>query len=156
MEDKIKTIQALVLELDQQKYVLDILSITRVVPLVEITSIPGTQDPIEGVIDFQGSVIPIFSLRKLLGLKAKEESLSDKIIIMQCHSTLLGLLSDDIQGVKQFPVDAISKEGLPQLVEGAIRRENEIIFLLTGEKLVEEKLLESIGNSLKVVENVSK
>src|SRR5260370_41681143 len=65
--------------LGEQEYALPLTAVRRVVRMVEVTPLPKAPEIVLGVIDFQGTIIPVMSMRKRLGLSEPETSLGDQL-----------------------------------------------------------------------------
>jgi purine-binding chemotaxis protein CheW len=64
-----------------QQYALPLATVQRVVRMVEVTPLPKSPEVVLGVIDFQGTIIPVMSMRKRFGLSEPATSLSDQLIV---------------------------------------------------------------------------
>jgi len=81
--------QLVVFTLDAQHYALPLTRVQRVVRMVELTPLPKAPEIVLGVIDLQGNIIPVMSMRRRFGLAEPETSLSDQLIVAD---TLRGAL----------------------------------------------------------------
>lgn len=85
--------------LDQLRYALpvsDVLTIERAVSITPVSKAPAS---VAGVINFHGDIIPVFDLRKLFGLPAREVRLEDRFIIAHTSQRLVALVADSVAGV---------------------------------------------------------
>ncbi len=57
------------------------MSMKEIVRLKEFTEVPRSSDFVTGIISLRGVIVPIFDLRKRLGLKAKEHDKNTRIVI---------------------------------------------------------------------------
>jgi chemotaxis signal transduction protein len=95
--------KALVIRIDDAKYLLDIDKIDRIIPQDEITTIPDSSAYIEGIIDYAGEALKIVSFRKLLGqvtlANATREHLDQ---IKQSHVEWINSLEDAVNHAEPF------------------------------------------------------
>lgn len=108
--------QAVVFQLNEQTYGIDINSVLEIIRMEEITEIPRTPDFIEGVINLRGSVVAVLDLRKRFGLPAREITAHSRIIIVQVGDITFGMIVDAVQEVLRIAKDII--EPAPAMVNG--------------------------------------
>ncbi|MDQ3812503.1 MAG: chemotaxis protein CheW [Armatimonadota bacterium] len=108
-------------------------AVERVVRVVEVTPLPEAPDIVLGVINVQGQVIPVISLRRLLRLPERELELSDQLIIARTSRRPVALVADAVRGVMECAgQEVVAPEAiLPGLeyVEGVVKSEDELIFI---------------------------
>ena len=75
------SVQLVVFTLDEQPYALELASVHRVVRALEVTPLSGVPAVILGVINVQGELMPVVSLRHRFRLPEREIGLSDQFII---------------------------------------------------------------------------
>jgi len=82
-----------------EKFAFDIEHIKQIFELQELTLLPCTPSFIAGIINFHGRIVPIINLSAFFDL---EEKISNKkqIIILENSQLLLGVLSDQIIGIR--------------------------------------------------------
>jgi purine-binding chemotaxis protein CheW len=119
--------------LDEQQYALPLTTVQRVVRMVEVTPLPKAPEIVLGVIDFQGTIIPVMSMRKRFGLLEPETSLSDQLIVADTATRSVAVVVNSVTGVvERTPEDVTKAEkivpGLPY-VEGITRLEGGILFI---------------------------
>ena len=122
-----------VFSLENQRYALPLSASERVVRMVAITLLPNAPDIIFGVVNFQGSVIPVINMRRRFGLPEREPSLSDSLII--AHTTrrpvalVVDVVLDVIASAEQSLIAA--KNILPKVeyVEGVVKLTDGLILI---------------------------
>ncbi|MDQ6766380.1 MAG: chemotaxis protein CheW [Candidatus Eremiobacteraeota bacterium] len=78
-----------------------------------IFPMPCAQPGIAGAIQFQGSAVPVFDLRRSLRLEPRPVAYSDRLILLDIKVRLMALIVDE---VKQFvSLQRITEEGLDAL-----------------------------------------
>ncbi len=97
----------LVFLIDDQQFAFDLSTIERVIPVVELTSLPNAPKECMGAINMHGSVIPAIDMRKTLNLPGREIDLSDHLLICTVFQHKVALWIDSVKKVIN-----ISKEDL--------------------------------------------
>ncbi len=82
--------------INEQRYGLTASTVVRVIQVVDITLVPNLPAMVLGVINLQGRIIPVFNLRKRLGLSERSPVLSDKLIVVNASEYLMAFLVDQI------------------------------------------------------------
>ena len=80
--------------------------VERVVRAVEFTPLPNAPPAVVGVINLQGRVVPVVSLRRRLGLRDRELELDDELLVVHDGPRTLALWVDSVQGVVSCPPQA--------------------------------------------------
>jgi purine-binding chemotaxis protein CheW len=129
--------------LGKQQYALHLTTVQRVVRMVEVTPLPKAPEIVLGLIDFQGIIIPVISMRKRFGLSEPETSLSDQLIVADTGTRTVALVVNSVTGVVERTVEDVTKAekiapGL-QYVEGITRLEDGILFIHNLERFLSKK-----------------
>lgn len=88
--------------LDAGRYALPLESVERIVRAAAITPLPNTPAVVLGALDIAGDILPVFSLRRRLGLADRPLAASDQLVIARtsrrrvilCVDSALDLLDD--------------------------------------------------------------
>lgn len=135
--------QLVVFALDSQQYALHLATVQRVVRTVEVTPLPKAPEIVLGVIDIQGSIIPVMSMRKRLGLAEREISLSDQLLVADTAARRVALLVNAVTGVIQRTGEEITKAEkiVPgsECVEGIAKLEDSILLIHNLEQFLSKK-----------------
>ncbi len=135
--------QLVVFTLDTQYYALPLARVERVVRAVEVTPLPKTPEIVLGVIDLQGKIVPVISLRKRFGWSEPETSLSDQFVIADTGTRSVALLVNAVTGVLERTAEEITeaKKIIPgaQYVAGIAKLEDGILFLHDLERVLSKK-----------------
>jgi chemotaxis signal transduction protein len=94
-----EALAVLCFEIDQGEVCLEQSEIVEVVPMVKLKSVPGSGQ-VEGICDYRGTDIAIVDLQKLMGIERTAYRLFTRIVIVSCASTLIGLILDEVSGLK--------------------------------------------------------
>lgn len=97
----------LAFSLGSEDYALDISVIREILKPREITEIPRVPEFLLGIISLRGSIIPIFDLKRRMGLGVAEIDEESRIIVCQDGDRLAGLLIDRITQVTSIREEQI-------------------------------------------------
>jgi purine-binding chemotaxis protein CheW len=125
--------QLVVFELDAQHYAVPLSRVQRVVRMVEVTPLPKAPDVVLGVIDLQGDIIPVMSMRKRFGLPEPEGNLSNQLIVADTVTRSVAIVVNSVAGVVERTAEEVTdaQRIVPgaQYVEGITRLEDGILFI---------------------------
>ena len=96
--------------LAHEKYAVEALSIREVFPLKQLTPIPCTPPFVLGIINLRGQIFSVIDIKKIFGLPDTEITDSSKVIIVIAEDMEVGILADDIIGVRKFPISEIRED----------------------------------------------
>jgi purine-binding chemotaxis protein CheW len=129
--------------LGEQQYALPLTTVRRVVRMVEVTPLPKAPEVVLGVIDFQGKIIPVVSMRKRFGLAESESSLSDQLIVADAGTRSVALVVNSVIGVLERTAEEVTEAEkiVPgaQYVEGVTRLEGGILFVHDLDRFLSQK-----------------
>jgi purine-binding chemotaxis protein CheW len=101
--------------------------------MVEATPLPKAPEIVLGVVSLHGTVVPVLSIRRRLGLIETEASLSDQLIVADTACRIVALVVDAVIGVVERSTEEITeaKRIVPgaQYVEGIARLEEGMLFI---------------------------
>jgi purine-binding chemotaxis protein CheW len=93
----------LTFKLSGEEYGLEILRVTTIIGLMEITSVPQTPPYVRGVINLRGKVIPVVDMRAKFGMPTTEDTNETCIIVVEVkkgsESVHMGILVDSVSEV---------------------------------------------------------
>ena len=85
--------------LGDDRFGLPVETIVRIIRAVEVTPVPGFPDYALGVINVQGQVMPVISMRKKFNLSDKAVQLSDRFIIARAGARSVVLVADEVENL---------------------------------------------------------
>ncbi|MCM0650478.1 chemotaxis protein CheW [Clostridium swellfunianum] len=141
-----KNIKVLIFSINGEYYATDIMEVERIISYEETTKLPDSPSFVEGVITYEGNVLPVISLAKKFGLGYGEKSSDSKIIVAKQDNTKIGIIVDVVSEVKDVSTNNI--ENPPEIVAGISKRyirglikidKKIIIFLNLGTILSDEE-----------------
>jgi purine-binding chemotaxis protein CheW len=137
--------QLVVFTLKGQPYALRLASVQQVLRIVEVTPLPKAPKIVLGVVSLHGTVVPVLSIRRRVGLTEGETSLSDQLIVADIASGSVALVVDAVTGVVERASEEITEtekivpgaehvEGIAKLEEGMLFIHNLDLFLSQPEE----------------------
>lgn len=96
--------------MNQQSYVTGIGDVTEILPVPNITPLPGTKSWAKGVSNVRGRLVPIIDLPEFLGLPAPSDRTTRRIMVVDRKQLVVGLIVDEVQGMVQFPPECFTEE----------------------------------------------
>jgi purine-binding chemotaxis protein CheW len=132
--------QWVVFALDSGRYALPLTVVERIVRAAQVTPIPQAPPVVIGAIDIEGSVLPVFSLRRRFGLPERPLGIGDQFLIARTAQRRVALVIDAAQEVIEHPPAAIVDasrlaSGLAQ-IQGVIPLEGGMLLIQDLEKLL--------------------
>lgn len=104
-----EAIWLIVFRIDSHRYAVRLHAVERVVRAVAVTPLPNTPTVVSGIIDVGGQLLPVFDLRRRLGLGSRPISPADHMMIARSRYRTLVLLIDCVEAV----IERDNKDLLP-------------------------------------------
>lgn len=120
-------------KLGDEEYAIDVLKIQEIIRLVEITSVPRTENYIMGVMNLRGKVIPVVDLRVRFNLEKSDFDKKTRIIVVRFEKENIGFVVDEVTQVIRINKSMI--EPTPPLV-GSIGQEYILGICKYDERLI--------------------
>lgn len=146
-DDAHNILQLVTFCLGEEEFGVNILIVSEIIRLVQITVVPHAPPFIEGVINLRGRVLPVIGLRKRFGMPAMEVTAKTRIVVMMWDHQLVGFLVDSVSEVLRLPVSSI-EETPPVLngvgseyIEGVGQMGEKLLVLLNMQSLMENSAL---------------
>jgi len=115
-----KEIKVLIFSINGEYYATDIMEVERILGYEETTKLPEIPNFVEGVINYEGNILPIINLAKKFNLPYSERKEDSKIIVAKQNDSKIGIIVDVVSEVKDIKVEKI--ETPPEIVAGISRR----------------------------------
>jgi purine-binding chemotaxis protein CheW len=146
-----------VFEVAGQDYALYLDAVREIIPLPgEVAAAPLSEALVLGVADYRGGLLPLFSLRGLLGLPAgSAEALGQKVVVTTIGGVIVGLAADRMRAI--VPADPELVEPTPPILSArtggearvsAILRRPEggrLISILSPDAVFREEIMQRLG-----------
>jgi purine-binding chemotaxis protein CheW len=125
-----------------EEFGLPIVRSREIVRVGEITRIPEAPPHVRGVLNLRGRVLPVVELRTRLGMPVAPLTPRSRVIVVDAHGRLFGLLVDRVSGIVKISASAIQPApeealfGNPDYVSGIAAMGEESIILLDVDKVL--------------------
>jgi purine-binding chemotaxis protein CheW len=97
------SLEVLAFVLNGQRYGLPLASVERIVRAAEVTPLPKAPSVVLGVLEVNGAILPVLSLRRRFRLPEREVRITDQYIIAHTERRTVVLVMDEARGVYQIP-----------------------------------------------------
>jgi purine-binding chemotaxis protein CheW len=120
----------------------DIFSVERVLRYTAPTAVPDMPDYIEGVIDYQGRVVPIVNLRRRFEMPDLEVRNETRILVLHGAGEWIGVVVDAVTAVTAFDPASVAPppnlfRGLAaEYLKGIVRMGERLVIFLDVERLL--------------------
>lgn len=115
-----KEAKILIFSINGEDYATDIMEVERILGYEEPTKLPDSPAFVEGVINYQGDVLPVISLAKRFNLREEEKKNDSKIIVSKQQDNKFGVIVDVVSEVRNINENEI--ETPPEIAVGISKR----------------------------------
>lgn len=105
IEEQIQQITFLV---DTEEYGVDALQVKEIIRYLSPVKVPNAPEPILGVINFRGEVIPVVDLRKTFGLSPLRIDEFTVIVIVETEGKIFGMAVDRVLDMVNIPLSKLN------------------------------------------------
>lgn len=144
-------LKLVVFSLGESLFGVDVKNVREITNMHRVTEVPGAPELVEGIINLRGYIIPIFNLRKKLGIGDTEiqsveedgvKKSKQKIVILEVDNETVGIFVDSVNEVMRVDENSVEQpsgmvSGLnTDYVEGVVKSEKGLITILDIKKAV--------------------
>jgi purine-binding chemotaxis protein CheW len=128
--------------LDREEYGIKVGQVREVIRVTEITRVPQSPPHVRGVTNLRGRILPVVEIRTRLGLEPGVVTQRSRIIVVEVHDRVLGILVDAVLQVAKVPLDTVTPPPdevvSPQTdyINGVAHWSGRLIILLELEKVL--------------------
>lgn len=128
--------------LNEEEYGIEILKVTGIIGMMDITPVPRTPEFVVGVINLRGKVIPITDLRIKFDMPTQEITKLSCIIVVAVENLEMGVLVDsvsevmDINGANIEDAPSFGTEVDTEFILGMGKKEDKVMILLNIAKVL--------------------
>ncbi|WP_294341673.1 chemotaxis protein CheW [uncultured Clostridium sp.] len=117
-----KEMKILIFLINDEYFGIDIMEVERILSFSPLTEIPDSPNFVEGVINYEGSILPIINLKKKFSMKNLVGNNEDetKIIVSKQEQCKYGVMVDLVSEVRDISMDIV--EETPEIVKGISER----------------------------------
>jgi len=123
-----------------QIYALPLRQVERTVRMVAVSHVPDSPPWLLGVLDLQGRIIPVVSIRQRFNHPARDPHPDDHLLIVTAHGHHAAIVVEQVTEVLKIPAAAVKcpeeiMESTANLA-GIISKEDGLILILDAEHLL--------------------
>jgi purine-binding chemotaxis protein CheW len=149
-EDSMKNLY-LTFRVGEEDFGIEIVYVTEIVGMQNITEVPDMPEFVKGVINLRGQVIPVIDVRRRFKLDQREYDDRTCVIVVNVNNAITGLIVDTVNEVINIPETQIcpppkvTDKGEQKYIHGMGKINEEVKILLDVEKLFWESQLEELA-----------
>lgn len=132
---------------DGKRFAIELATTERILHAVEVTPLAGAPDVVLGIINVRGTIVPVYNLRRRLGLAEREIDVTDQILLARSTRRTVALVVDAVIGVVERWVsdeaDGTAVADTLQLEDGPVPIQHVETFLSPAEEEVLTAQLEA-------------
>lgn len=134
--------QEVIFKLNSEDYGIEIMNVNEIIRMQELTAMPNTAPYILGVTNIRGKVIPVISLKVMLGMETMEDDDRTRIIVISYEDKMYGFKVDAVSEIIKIEDDQIESQGSysgeqeGNLVLGIAKVGQSLVKLLDIEKII--------------------
>jgi purine-binding chemotaxis protein CheW len=133
-----KCLEVLAFLLAHETYAIETQFIREVYPLTELTPLPCTPNYIFGIINIRGQILTIIDVKKFFDLPEKGITNLNRVIVVRNEDMELGILADEIIGIKSILGDDIIAGIGAEYLKGVTE---DRLIVLEADKVLSDKRL---------------
>lgn len=128
--------------LGDDHFAADVQAVERVLRYAAPTSVPDMPDYIEGVMDYQGRVVPLVNLRSRFELPAVATGSETRTLILNVSGEWIGVVVDSVTEVAPFdpakvaPPPKLFRGLAGEYLKGIVRHGDKLVIYLDVEQLL--------------------
>jgi len=131
---KQQEIKVLVFRIGGEYYATNIIEVERILGYEKSTKIPDSPEFVEGVINYESSILPIISLSKIFKLPSSVIGEESKIIVAKQNNSKIGIIVDFVSEVMDLRMDKIEES--PEIIGGISKRYIKGLIKIDGKIIV--------------------
>ncbi len=151
-------LEVVVFEIDGLRYGVAATQVVEIVRAVAVTPLPGAPLVVRGVIDYRGTLVPVFDTRTRLGHPPREERLEDHFVLVRAGSLVAALCADHADALARVDADAIEDPRHPvptvEQVAGVARLPDGLLLIHDPERFLSAAEAEALEAALASPEGV--
>lgn len=140
-----KEIKVLIFNLNNEYYATEIIDVERILEYSQPTKLPDIPNFVEGVINYEGNILPVVNIARRFNMDEKEKNGESKIIVIKDGVNKVGMIVDLVSEVRDVPRKNV--ENPPEIaikiskryIKGLIKLENKIIIFLDLAKILSQE-----------------
>lgn len=127
-------LKVLIFVVGGEYYATDIGDVERILGYEDTTRLPDSPEFVDGLINYEGGILPILSIAKRFKLNDQELTHESKIIVSKQNDGKFGVIVNSVSEVKNVSKDNI--ENTPAVVSGLSKRYIKGLIKLDGKIII--------------------
>lgn len=104
----IEVLNLLIFSLSGERYAIETAHVLEVVPIRELTPVPGTPSFILGVVNHRGRILPVLDFRRLLELAGQGVTDGSRVVAVEAAGMTFGIFTDAVAGTIRVGADEVT------------------------------------------------
>jgi purine-binding chemotaxis protein CheW len=144
--------QCVTFELDNETYGINVMQVQEVLREIEVAPVPGAPNYVIGIINLRGNVVSVIDARTRFGLASIERTGMSRIIVIEAHKQIIGVLVDGVAEVVDVKLDEIEtapnvgNDESSRYIDGVVSWRDKLLILVDLDKLLSEAEWGTISN----------
>ncbi|WP_234119556.1 chemotaxis protein CheW [Clostridium hydrogenum] len=138
-------LKILIFKVNNEYYSTDIMEVERILGYEPTTKLPDVPSFVDGVINYEGKILPVISLARRFKFNNKDIDPNSKVIVTKYENGKIGIIVDAVSEVKDIKLDELEEP--PKVVngiskgylKGLVKSDNKIIIFLNMAKILTEE-----------------
>jgi purine-binding chemotaxis protein CheW len=132
----------LTFQLEREEYGLPITRVREVIRVTDITRVPQAPPHVRGVTNLRGRILAVVEIRSRLGLEPAVVTPASRIVVVEAHGRVLGLLVDRVSRVTKVPGESVApvpddvRSTDADYLTGVARWDSRLIILLDLDRVL--------------------
>jgi purine-binding chemotaxis protein CheW len=129
--------------LEKEEFGVPVRSVREIIRVSEITRVPQAPPHIRGVTNLRGRIIPVVEIRTRIGLTPATVGYLSRILLVEAHDRVFGLLVDAVTEVLKVPASSVTpappevlSSASAEYFVGVAQLEKRLIVLLDLDRVV--------------------
>ncbi len=135
-------IQLVVFKLATEEYAIEIIKVSEIRKMTNITRVPRTPNYYLGVMNLRGSVLPVLDLKKRLNLPESTNTEDSRIIILKVDDVPFGITVDAVSEVTTIykdniePPSSVDTNVERKFITGVGKYNNRLLIMLNTNEII--------------------
>jgi purine-binding chemotaxis protein CheW len=138
-----KELQVVGFRIGNETFGVPIAHVREIIRVPEITALPNAPEYVEGVINLRGKIVSVIDLRKRFGESNPQPGRKNRILVVELHNHVVGLIVNSASEVMKLPPSEIElpsrvfPDGDLECVTGVGKLSGRLVILLDLSKVLD-------------------
>lgn len=151
MDEDAQKDKFLTFKIADDHFAIEVLYVTEIIKIQEITSMPDSEYYVKGIINLRGSIVPVMDMRLRFNKDVVDYNERTCIIVIDVDNVRMGLIVDSVSEVAIIPEKDIVvpldiKKGKQKYIKGLGKTPTGVKLILDCDKLI------LVGDAANIVE----